>query len=140
MTIKEKKRAMLHYTVWLARQKDIEDEITQLRASQMSASARIGDGLPHAHDPKGLEDYAAQLDNLVRKLNSTKWACVNARLKVEIAINSLQDPREQRLMWLRYVKCLPWHEIADQMEYEERQIYRLHGTALLHIEIPDMMT
>lgn len=135
MTTKEKKRALLHYSVWLARQRDIEDEIAELRLSQMSPAARIGDGMPHAHEPKGLEDYAAQLDELEQKLRSARSACLNARISIMVAIESLRDPRERRAMDLHYIQGMTWSEVARVMNYDVRQILRIHGSALQHIII-----
>ena len=136
MTTKEKKRALMHYSVWCARQRDIEEEIAELRLSQTSPAARIGDGMPHSHNPKGYDDYAAKLDELERKLAASKDASVTARINIEVAIESLKDPREKRAMDLHYIKGLTWSEVAEAMEYDVRHILRLHGSALQHIVIP----
>lgn len=135
MTIKEKKRALLHYRVWKARQHDLEEEIEELRLSQTSPSARIGNGMPHSHNPKGLEEYAVQLDELEKKLKDAKTACINARLSITVSIESLKDPREKRAMDLHYIQGMTWSEVAYVMNYDVRQILRIHGSALQHIRI-----
>lgn len=135
MTIKEKKAALKHYRVWLARQRDLEAEIEELRLSQTSPAARIGDGMPHSHNPKGLEDYVAQLDELERKLNEARRTCLNARLSITVSIEALKDPREKRAMDLHYVQGMSWSEVAYIMGYDVRHILRIHGSALQHIVI-----
>ena len=38
------------------------------------------------------------------------------------------------LLKLRYFEGWSWSDIADEMNYEERQVYRLHGQALKSLE------
>ena len=52
--------------------------------------------------------------------------------KAEMAekINALSNPLHVRLLYLRYVKLMDWEEIAEEMGFTERHIYRMHGNAL----------
>lgn len=49
-------------------------------------------------------------------------------------IDMLPQGAERELLRYRYLCGLTWEKIAERMNYEVRQIYRLHGRALQHIE------
>lgn len=136
MTTKEKKQLLLGYKVYLLHEQRILEEIDELRLSQMSAAARIGDGLPRSHDPTDLSSYAARLDDLVARLQRATESCVNARIRIEIAIDSLADyPKEQVLIRMRYIDDYSWLAISKAMGYTVRHVTRIHGSALKHITI-----
>ena len=103
----------------------------------MSAGMNAGDGMPHARYPSGMEGYAAQLDELERKLEARRAACVESRLRIEVAIETLTDPQEEAVMRLRYLRCMKWEDVADEMHYEIRHVFRIHGSALQHIRFPE---
>ena len=135
LTAKEKKKILQEYGHILAQIKNLEMEIAQLRQSQMSASVNMGDGMPRSlGGPTDLSDYAVKLDSLLSHLEKTRERCIRTKLMIETAITEMPDIRERNLMWLRYVRCLPWDEVALELKYEIRQVFRIHGQALLHIE------
>ena len=43
--------------------------------------------------------------------------------------------RENLLLYLRYIRGLSFRDISKRMQYEERQIYRIHGDALRHFPL-----
>ncbi len=137
MTIKAKKEFLRRYKVLRREEKTIREEIAALSVSAMSASAKIGDGMPHSHEPKGLEEYAARLDALERKLKAILWDCINQQILIEIAINGLENATERVIMRQRYILSKGWEEIADFTGYSRRQTLYLHGAALEHLEIPE---
>ena len=135
MTVQEKKRILQQYAFLLAHIKNLEMEIDMLRQSQMSASVNMGDGMPRSlGGPSDLSDYAVKLESLLGHLEKTKERCITTKLMIETAITELPDIRERNLLWLRYVRCMSWDEVALELKYEIRQVFRIHGQALLHID------
>jgi DNA-directed RNA polymerase specialized sigma subunit len=51
------------------------------------------------------------------------------------AIANLGNSRERQVLILKYIDCLSWKEISISMQYEERQVFRVHGKALHNIKI-----
>lgn len=134
MTVQEKKRILQQYAFLLAHIKNLEMEIDMLRQSQMSASVNMGDGMPRSlGGPSDLSDYAVKLDSLLSHLEKTRERCIRTKLMIETAITEMPDIRERNLMWLRYVRCMSWDEVALELKYEIRHVFRIHGQALLHI-------
>lgn len=46
------------------------------------------------------------------------------------AIRSVKDETQRAVLTLRYVEGLNWWKISEQIHYEERQTYTIHGRAL----------
>lgn len=72
-------------------------------------------------------------------LRSTLWATYREALlkeaEVEKFISLLREETHRVILRLRYVDCLRWPTVLDELEkknypYSERQMYRLHGEAL----------
>lgn len=53
-------------------------------------------------------------------------------LKVERAIQALDDPAERLVMRLRYLEGRSWANVCAKLQdgYSERQVYYIHGAAL----------
>ena len=51
------------------------------------------------------------------------------RIEIEEAINSL-EPMERTILRLRYVKCLPWWRIANEVAYSERMVKYIEARAI----------
>ena len=60
------------------------------------------------------------------------------RIKREVneAIDNVEDARLRHLLELRYRNYCTWEAIADEMGYDVRWVYRMHGRALAHVRIP----
>lgn len=90
------------------------------------------------HTSGGKQDWTdavARLMELEAKLNARIDVLVDTRTEIEAAIAEVPDATERMLLELRYVDGLRWDEIARRMDYDVRQVYRLHGRALLHIRV-----
>lgn len=74
------------------------------------------------------------MKDLTDKMRREISELCRAKREVSAAINAVEDLRYRRVLELRYRDYLSWQDIADRMGYDVRQIYRLHGEALLRIE------
>lgn len=73
-----------------------------------------------------ISDLQGVIDEDVKRLIELKLVWMNR-------INELNH-NECLLLKLRYFEGWSWSDIADEMNYEERQVYRLHGQALKSLE------
>lgn len=48
-------------------------------------------------------------------------------------VDQLERPEEIEVIYARYFRYKKWEEIAEQMGYDERNIYFIHGRALFHL-------
>lgn len=97
--------------------------------------------------PRNPDRAVSSMANAVERIVDLQ-AEVNAdiermvRLKAEImaVIRQVEDPELQTLLEKRYLNFHTWGQIAVDMGYNVRHLYRIHDRALLEIKIPEVVT
>lgn len=113
----------------------IRSEIEEIRSMILYQSIN-NDGMPHGSKMNDLSDYAANLTEKEEMLYTEGKKQIKAYKDIEKRINQIENEDERDVMFYRYIKDKRWWEIAELMGYSERQIHRLHGKAIAHIELP----
>lgn len=120
-------------------------EVRQLRSllSELEAATLAIAGPDFSGMPRGGASQGSALESrVVRYLDTValyreKTADLTAALyAVETAIGSLDSPTERLIMRLRYIKGRSWPSVCLALQalgYSERQVYRLHGSALMKL-------
>lgn len=137
-TENEKKKEYLRsYRVHVRRVQRITAEIEELRAMKMYPSVKDNDGMPHGSGGQGdMSGYAANLDQMIQELIDERYMRIKTYQQIAGQIKKLRSENEKDVLFYRYIKGLDWWEIAEKMSFSERWIYKLHGKALVHFEIP----
>ena len=137
-TENEKKKEYLRsYRVHVRRVQRITAEIEELRTMKMYPSVKDNDGMPHGSGGQGdLSGYAADLDQMIQELIDERYMRIKTYQQIAGQIKKLRSENEKDVLFYRYIKGLDWWEIAEKMSFSERWIYKLHGKALAHFEIP----
>lgn len=130
-----KKEYLRGYRKHRRRIKRIEAELEEIREMKISPSMN-NDGMPHGSSQSDLSDYAAKLDVLEDELQEEGIEQVKAYKDIQSRIEELEDKNERDVLFYRYTKGLNWWEIANEMGYTERWVYKIHGKALAHLKIP----
>ena len=99
-------------------------------------SAVNNDGMPHGHNQSDLSGYAADIDDLERKLTAEKSERIASYNDITERIEHLKNENEKDVLFYRYIKGMEWWEIAEKMNYSERWVHVLHGRGLKHLELP----
>ena len=94
------------------------------------------DGRPHGSGQSDLSGYAAELDRLERSLIKERYERIRTYKDIAIRIKKLKSENEKDVLFYRYIAGLAWWEIAEKMSFSERQIFRIHGKALVHFRLP----
>ena len=129
-----KKQFLRKYQSLLRKEKHLEQEIESIRSRYTGQAITYSD-MPHGTDQRDLSDFAAEVDDLLRDLEATRWEAVHQYHLIASSIMDMEDDTEQELMRLKYLHDMTWEEIAVEMHYTVRWIYKLHGDALAHITI-----
>ena len=77
-----------------------------------------------------VEEYAVRMIDLEREMERRIDEYVALTLKIETAIDRIEDGRLRDLLRWRYMNEWDWEKIAQALGYERRQTFRLHGKAL----------
>ena len=116
----------------------INDQLRELESSLYSPKGQRFSHTPKAQGAAGYSMDSA-IANHVRlaDLYAAKLAEREAQqLRIEQAIDSLDDTVARQIMRDRYISGLAWWRICRELEsrgYSERTVYRLHGEALLKL-------
>ena len=130
-----KKEYLREYRNHVRRISRIEAELEELRPMKMAIYMN-NDGMPHGSGQSDMSGYAARLDQLERNLIRERSQRVTGYKEISDRITNLKSENERDVLFYRYIKGFAWWEIAEKMNYSERQIHRYHGNALAHISIP----
>lgn len=106
----------------------IESKLTTGRISNITGMPRGG-----GYD---WTDAVAKIIRLTEQINAEIARLCAVKRQVIDAIDAVEDMRYRRLLELRYRNYLTWEQIADDMHYDVRNVYKLHGKALLKIKVP----
>lgn len=133
----DKKAYLRRYGAALRAEKQIEEEITQLRLDTMMP-AIINDGMPHGSGGCGdLSGYAARVDELLQDLKDQMEKRIAIRREITQKIEEMSNETEKMVLRYRYIHLLNWEEIAVKMGYVYRNVLYLHGKALKHFQLPE---
>lgn len=125
-----KKEYLKRYQGKVQAAKDIENEIEELRIEKMYPSAKLGDGMPHAHNHIDLSDYMEVLECKEQLLIKARYEKVRAYTEIFIRIEKMENEREKRILRLKYIKGLSWEKVCEETGYSWRQVHYIHSSAL----------
>ena len=133
------KTELLNYKALVIEVQQLRDQLETLESSLYSPKGQRFTSTPTASSGKGSTmDGAVARHIALEELYREKLADKEARqLSIEQAIQSLGDTPERVVMRERYIKGRGWAAIMREMQklgYSERQVYRMHGYALLKLK------
>lgn len=137
MENREKKRILDSYQHYLIEERTIAEAI-EINYSRYLTQSPKYDGMPHSPGGKDLAEYVARQEELVEKLHRTTIKKYETLLEITQEIDKMPVAVERSLLKLRYIKGLPFEEVAINLprkkggHYSYRQTVRLHGAALAH--------
>lgn len=132
-----KKAYLRRYQSALMAERELAEEIDELRASVMLPSSGMGDGMPRGSGGGDLSGYMVKLDKLQADLLEQLDKRAVIRKEIVAAIEVMAKEPEKVLLRYRYIMGYRWEVIADKMHYSLRNVYELHGTALRGFKIPE---
>ena len=83
-----------------------------------------------------MQDIIGKIVDLENEINADIDKLVDLKREMVTVIKAVTDPELQTLLELRYLCFKTWEQIAVDMQYSTRNIYKLHDTAIGAIKIP----
>lgn len=119
------------YLVWKAEAEQLKEQVERIKSELESPKSIVIDGMPrNGSATNRTEEMIARYLTLQEAL-ALKWQLVvNAHLKIEDALDRLDDVTSRMILRYRYIEGLTWASIATKMGYSESRIYDLHKIAL----------
>ena len=134
MTAKE----YLNQAYWL--DKRIDSKLEQLSALKEMAtkttSIMSDDVVSHTRNVHSMQDVIAKIIDMQTEINADIDHLVDLKREIMQVVKAVQNPEHQTLLELRYLCFKSWEDVAQELGYNVRHIYRLHDEAVEQIKIP----
>jgi len=113
------------------------EQVMSLRDLTTKATATMSD-MPGggSHNVFKMQDIIGKIVDLENEINADIDRLVDLKRDMVAVIKAVVDPECQTLLELRYLCFKPWEQIAVDMGYSVRQLYRLHDEALENVAVP----
>jgi len=112
------------------------EQIRSLRALAEKASSTLSHAPPSGtRNVHRMEDIIAKMVDLEAAINADLNRLVDLKREIVTVVKCVELPELQTLLELRYLSYKTWEEIAVELHFDIRHIYRLHGRALTEVEI-----
>lgn len=135
MTAKE----YLNQAYWLDRR--IDSKLEQLSAlkdmATKTTSVMSDDVVSHTRNVHSMQDVIAKIIDMQAEINADIDQLVDLKREIMQVVKSVQNPEHQTLLELRYLCFKSWEDVAEELGYNVRHIYRLHDEAVEQITIPE---
>ena len=133
---REKKQYLRSYEIMKEREKELMEEIDELR-SKYAGHAIIYSDMPKGTADKDLSDYAAEADELERRLREMQQEATRIYLQISDEIEKIESIYERQVLRIRYILGIKdWEVIGSKIGYSARHAQRIHGSALGNFTIP----
>lgn len=86
-----------------------------------------------------MSDIISKIIDLEKEINKDIDRFVDIYKKAESIIGKVENDDCRTLLVLRYLNFRTWEEIAEEMNYSVRHIYRLHGEVLSYLKDKDVI-
>lgn len=131
MTVKEFLRSVREQDSLLrAYKQELED--LRRRAYNIS-SPKLGDKIQSNHLAT-LDEIVAKIEQQAAKVNAAWDELIDKRDQAKALINKVDDESIRCVLYRYYILIQTWEQIAVEMNYTIRWVYKLHGKALQDLE------
>ena len=113
------------------------EQVLSLRDLTTKATATMSD-MPGggSRNVYRMQDIIGKIIDLEDEINQDIDALVDLKREMVATIKAVADPECQTLLELRYLCFKTWEQIAVDMQYSTRNIYKLHDRAIKEIKVP----
>lgn len=115
-----------------------EEQLSHLRdrADQITPKPDITGVHKNNSYGEGVENILCQIVDLEAEITEDIGRMVEYMKQIKAAIATVDDVTLRILLEMRYLNFKTWDDIADELYYSKRSIYRIHNQAIEKIHIP----
>lgn len=117
-----------------------QEQIASLNDLATSCTATMS-GMPSAHNKGGsrMADAVGKIIDLENSIAADMEALVALKADIIHTINAVECVEYRLILEKRYISGKSWPEIAVDLGYKMRHLYKLHDEAINTINIPEEM-
>lgn len=134
--IEKKKEFLRSYNRAKIEKKRLGYRLAEIRATcEYPKSITISD-MPKAKDRLAdLSDYVVKYEAALIKALEANDRQMELLQRIEHQIDEITEPEEKMVLELKYIQGMEWEEIAKEMGMSRSTATRIHGKALLELQI-----
>lgn len=111
-----------------------EQELEDLRRRAYNISSpKLGDKIQSNHLTT-LDEIVAKIEQQAAKVNAAWDELIDRRNSARFLISKVEDGNIRCVLYRYYILTHSWEQIAVDMGYALRHVYRLHGEGLQNLE------
>lgn len=114
--------------------KQTEQELTEIRSDILTIRASSLSEHVSGSKNSDVADKYIRLERYMEKVNAEWDKLIDMRLEAKAMIQGLPDPMHRAVLYARYINGQRWEDIAKDMHYSWKGIFKLHGQALRAFE------
>lgn len=118
---------------WKNKRDYLSEKIMRLRSQAEKITTTYSDTPVYGGFADHKQQIIAEMVDTQKRYESAVQECKKRLAEIRLLINSLDNYQECLVLEMRYLCYENWQDIALKLNYEERQIFRIHGRALLHL-------
>lgn len=80
-----------------------------------------------------VEEFLVKAIDLERSAKQDETRLEKIKSEILLKLSDLENPREMKVLELRYLEGLFFVQIADDFELSDRQIFRIHNSGVKHL-------
>lgn len=112
------------------------EKLAAARSALYGKTARYdSDGSKPVPCGNGTENAVLRVMELEERLNREIDELTEKRQEIEQVVNAVPDEVQREVLTRRYLLYQKWEVIAEEMNFSERHIRRLHGYALKNMSL-----
>lgn len=127
--IEKKKEYLRGYEKAVRQMERSELRIKEIRLNKMCPSV-INDGMPHTPSQNDLSGYVALLEQEEKWYMKYRYQRIQKCKEITDRIEQLSNEDEKDALVYRYIRLMKWEDICAKMKLGERQVHRIHSSAL----------
>ncbi len=117
------------------------EQVASLHSLATKANSTLTDmpGSPNRNIHR-MEDIIVKIVDLENEINHDIDTLVDLKTEIMQVIKQVSDLELQTLLEQRYLNFRTWEQIAVDMGYNVRHLYRMHDKALKAVKVPEVVT
>jgi len=126
----------LSQAIWLNQRINSKlEQVSSLRTLASKVNTTFGEERVQSTKKQSpMEETIVRLIDLENEVNEDIDELIKLKSEIEETINQVDDPVYQLILQMRYIDRKTWEEVARNVGYDRRTIFRIHGKALKEIE------
>jgi len=132
----------LSQAIWLNQRINSKlEQVSSLRTLASKVNTTFGEERVQSTKKQSpMEETIVRLIDLENEVNENIDELIKLKSEIEETINQVDDPVYQLILQMRYIDRKTWEEVARNVGYDRRTIFRIHGEALKEIEKSKVVT